>query len=134
MALASDDEETLDLLVQAAVRVAFGEVPDDVMQILRTGHLEALEKGVDEVRPIMMGSSLRRLALKGLCRARKKNVAEAAGENQYGVGRKGGANLMVKCLQAIAESKPTKAFIKVDIKSAFNPGGIGFQPTRALVV
>jgi hypothetical protein len=52
-------------------------------------------------------------------RVKKERVTDAVGRHQYGVGRKGGLELLVKLLEAQAEVRPTAAFIKVDVKSAF---------------
>ena len=119
LALCAEDEDTLDLLVKLVTKVAFAELPDSVLQALRTGELVALEKGSDDVRPLLLASSLRRLGLKALCRAKRHQLTEAAGENQYGVGRAGGASLLVKCLEAQAEARRTATFLKVDLAKAF---------------
>ena len=52
-------------------------------------------------------------------RVRREQLAQAAGTNQYGVGRKAGAQLLYKTLQALAEAYPEAVFIKVDMKAAF---------------
>jgi len=115
----AEDEDTLQLLSQLVVKVAFAEMPEEVVEALRTGELAALRKGDSDVRPLLIGASLRRLALRALCRAKKAELTEAAGKNQYGVGRPGGASLFGKCLQAQAELRPNATFLKVDLKTAF---------------
>ena len=62
---------------------------------------------------------MRRLGLRALCRAKKLELKRGAGPNQYGVGRDGGANLLVKCLKAQVEARPTATSIKVDLRRAF---------------
>ena len=115
----TDDPDTLTLLTKLLVRVAFGHLPEGVLHTLRSGELVALAKGANDVRPLLIGSTLRRLALRALARARKQQLADACGPNQYGVGRKGGASLLLKCLQAQAEKRPDAAIVKVDLKTAF---------------
>ena len=44
---------------------------------------------------------------------------EAAGERQYGIGRKGGTDLLLKQLQAQAECRPNSLIIKFDMCRAF---------------
>ena len=115
----TDDPDTLELLVKVLVMIAFGRLPDVVLQALRSGELVATEKGDGDVRPLLVGSTLRRLALRALARARREQLSEACGPNQYGVGRKGGANLLLKCLKAQVEKRPDAAVLKVDLKTAF---------------
>ena len=135
LAAGADSGETRRLLSRVAARVAFGELPQDVLQALRSGELVALDKGGGEVRPLLVGASLRRLGLRALARARKTQLADAAGEHQYGVGRKGGATLLVKHLQALVETRPDATFIKVDVKAAFQRmrRGPAFQAMAAAV-
>ena len=71
------------------------------------------------MRPLLVGSSYRGLGLKALMQAKKERVADAVSNHQYGVGRKGGTELVVKLLEAQAEKQPNAAFIKVDVKAAF---------------
>ena len=94
LAHCTDDPDTLKLLTRVLVWIAFGLVPVSVLQVLRSGELVALDKGGGDVRPLLIGSTLKRLALRALCRARHTQLTEACGPNQYGVGRKGGTNLL----------------------------------------
>ena len=119
LAACCDDPDTLCLLAQVVARVAFGELPAEVLLALRAGELVGLEKGEDEVRPLVIGATIRRLGLRALARAKKDQLSEAAGDNQYGVGRPGGQDLLVKRLQAQAEVRPDAVFVKVDLKAAF---------------
>ena len=91
LSLCSDSPETLEKLAEAVTAVAFGQVPDEVLQSLRVGDLLALEKNSEEVRPVLVAATFRRLGLRPLVRVRREQVAAAAGTNQYGVGRKGGS-------------------------------------------
>ena len=80
--------------------------------------MASFDKDSGEVRPLLIGSSYRRVGLKALMRVKKDRVVEAVGKHQYGVGRKGGVELLVKLLEAQAEVRPNAAFIKVDVKAA----------------
>ena len=66
-----------------------------------------------------MGATLRRLGLRSLVRVRREQLREAAGKHQFGVCTKAGAQLLHKCLQALAETRPDAAFLKVDMRAAF---------------
>ena len=105
--------------------MAFAELPAEVLQALQTGELVALAKGGENVRPLRVGSTLRLLALRALARSKKKELAAAAGPHQYGVGRVGGASLLVKNLQALAEVRPAATFLKVDLETAFQTKDTG---------
>ena len=118
----ADDPETLKLLCEAVTCLAFGEAPDPVLSALRTGELVALCKDSSpdpEVRPLLVGSTLRRLGLRALVRVKKEQLREAAGDHQYGVGRKAGAQLLYKRLEVQAELRPDAVFLKVDLRAAF---------------
>ena len=54
-----------------------------------------------------------------MVKAKKEQLREAAGDSQYGVGRKSGAQLLKKRLEAEVELRPATAVLKVDLKAAF---------------
>ena len=64
-------------------------------------------------------SFLRRLALKSVMAAKKESVAKCAGPFQYGVGRKDGANTMIKTIQYLAEADNSRVLVALDFKAAF---------------
>ena len=119
LSLCTDSPETLGKLAEAVTAVTFGQLPQEVLQSLRVGDLVALDKNNQEVRPVLVSSTFRRLGLRALVKVKKEQLAAAAGTTQYGVGRKGGTELLVKQLQAQAEIRPNAVFLKVDIKAAF---------------
>lgn len=119
LSLCSDSPETLGKLAEAVTAVTFGQLPQEVLQSLRVGDLVALEKNSEEVRPVLVSATFRRLGLRALVKVKKEQLAAAAGTTQYGVGRKGGAELLFKQLLAQAETRPNAVFLKVDIKAAF---------------
>ena len=52
------------------------------------------------VRPLAIGSALRRIALKAVCLTFSDDLRDACCPTQFAVGRPGGAELMFKCLYA----------------------------------
>ena len=68
---------------------------------------------------MLVGATLRRLGLRALVRVRKEQLREAAGKHQFGVGTKACAQLLRKCLQALAETRPDAAFLKVAMRATF---------------
>ena len=119
LAACSEDPDTLKLLSTVVAKMAFGEVPAEVLRALRTGEVTALKKGEEDVRPVVVGATLRRLGLRALVRVRKEELSNAVGEHQYGVGRKAGAQLLVQRLLVQKELRPEAAFLKVDMEAAF---------------
>ena len=119
LGLLGDDPWALDNMADVIACLALGLVPDDVMHALRAGEVVAFEKDDGAVRPLLVGSAIRRLGLKALMKVKKECVSDAVGPHQYGVGRKGGAELLIKKLEAQAEVRPGAAFIKADVKAAF---------------
>ena len=119
LSLSVDDPWVQEELARTVAALALGLVPPEVLQGLRVGEVVSFDKGGGEVRPLLVGSSYRRLGLKALMAVKKDRVAEAVGKHQYGVGRKGGVEVLVKLLEAQAEVRPTAAFLKVDVKAAF---------------
>ena len=85
-----------DLFVQVIAHIAAAAVPSPVLQYLKAGQITPLAKPTGGHRPLLMMSSLRRLALKSVMAAKKESVAKCAGPLQYGVGRPDGANTMIK--------------------------------------
>ena len=82
LALCAEDPDTLQLLSKLAAQIAFAELPAEVLQALRSDELVALAKGEEDVRPLLIGSTLRRLALRALAKAKRKELAEAAGPSE----------------------------------------------------
>ena len=64
--------------MQMVTIVAFGELPEEVLQALRTGELVALAKGDTDVRPLLIGSTFKRLGLRALVRAKKSSLGQQA--------------------------------------------------------
>ena len=49
-----------------------------------------------------------------------KELREAGGPRQFGIGRKAGAEVLHKVLTVLAEVRPRHAFLAFDAKNAFN--------------
>ena len=121
LASSREDKETFDLLCEAIVCITFGDVPQEVLQALRTGEIVAKQKGEDDVRPLIMSATIRRLGLRALVRVKKERLREAAGPNQYGVGRAAGAQLLKKKLDAQTEFRPVATVLKLTSNLHFKP-------------
>ena len=83
------------------------------------GQVTPLAKPTGGLRPLLMMSFLRRLALKAVIAASKSSVIAAAGPLQHGVGCQDGANKMMKSLRYFAEADQTRVLVALDLKAAF---------------
>ena len=119
LCIAVESEETFKLLAKATTCITFGALPADTLAALRVGEVVAFEKKDGGVRPLLVSSTLRRLGLRALVRVKKDQLQHAAGGHQYGVGRKSGAELLIRKLEAQAELKKTAVFLKIDLSAAF---------------
>ena len=110
----------LTRVVQLLVR---GEAPFELAQHLAGATLHALPKGQDDVRPIAVGETLRRLVAKCLCSHVKSEAREWLSPLQVGVAVPLGAEAAVHssrhCVHA-HRNNPDKVFLKLDFVNAFN--------------
>ena len=106
------------MLTAALVRWVTGKTPPGVNNILAFQNLFAAKKPNGGVRPIAIGSFLRRLALKALARSIKKDITEATGAAQYALGRAGGADGAFKAIQMEMAAGEKRAVVSLDVKNA----------------
>ena len=105
---------------EAFGRLLLGEVPAEILDAHLGGRLLAAQKpGGAGVRPLACGSVLRRIAAKAVCKTSKKILKEASGPFQFGVGCEAGVEKVHKALSALAEVRPSAAFIALDCTNAF---------------
>ena len=100
-------------------RLAGGDVPQDVLDLVLAGRLLGLAKKDDGTRVLACGSVPRRLVGKAVCQVRREAISEAVGRLQFGVGVSGGTEVLHKILSAKAEEFPHSAFVSLDVKNAF---------------
>ena len=110
----------LTRVVQLLVR---GEAPFELAQHLAGATLHALPKGQDDVRPIAVGETLRRLVAKCLCSHVKSEAREWLSPLQVGVAVPLGAEAAVHSSRHWVHAyrnNPDKVFLKLDFVNAFN--------------
>ncbi len=130
-------------LLQALLRdVACGDVPEEVLETLKTCAVVCLAKGGPGgatgsseappggvagssetppkagIRPILLSPVLRRYALQGVVKALQEHVAEAVGPLQFGVGTSGGAEAALLAVR-LAMLDHEKVAIALDTAAAF---------------
>lgn len=122
LATAHADEVLVHLagVVQLLVR---GDAPADLAQHLAGATLHALPKGQDDVRPIAVGETLRRLASKCLCQAMRDSAQDLLAPLQVGVAVPLGGEAAVHTARQWMYRRgghATDVFLKVDFHNAFN--------------
>ncbi len=95
----------------------FGEVPEEALRANLGAWLVALRNG--GIRPVAMGSVLRRLVARAACAVLKWCVAGATGPFPCGVGRRAGCELVHKCVTAFTDEDATRVVIAFDASNAF---------------
>ena len=98
-----------------------GKTPTSVRPFFFGARLIALEKSNGGIRPIAVGCTLRRLVAKIACSSVSKEMSDYLSPCQIGFGVKGGIEAAVHAAQLFLSKLPSEdAFIKLDIKNAFN--------------
>ncbi|XP_073948774.1 LOW QUALITY PROTEIN: uncharacterized protein [Choristoneura fumiferana] len=96
-----------------------GQVPDGIKDVLYGANLCALIKKDGGIRPIAVGSTLRRLAAKIACRSILLKYPELQ-PVQLGFGSKSGCEAAVHAVRTFLEHKAGEVLLKVDVCNAFN--------------
>ena len=96
-----------------------GRCPAEALQANLGARLVALHKKGGGLRPVAMGSVLRRLAARAACRVLKESVSAAVGPHQFGVGRRAGCELVHKLVTAHTDADPTRVVLAFDASNAF---------------
>ena len=104
-----------------------GEAPPELQPYLAGGVLVAFNKSVEgvvggDIRPIVMGNILRRIAAKVICKVKKDQFNHYLSPHQKGT-QKGGSEQIIHSVRAAIErdNLPTNwVLAKIDLKNAFN--------------
>jgi hypothetical protein len=97
-----------------------GTTNPDIVPILYGANLIALTKKDGGVRPIAVGSTLRRLASKIAVRYIVSKLQPLFEPVQLGFGIKGGCEAAVHALRTFLSNAPCDVLVKIDVKNAFN--------------
>ena len=115
-----DNEVGLASASVVLTRLLVGEAPAEAVAAHLGAAVVALPKRAGGVRPIAVGSVLRRLAARGACIAFSAELAQAVGPYQYAVGVSAGCEKIRKVLAAEAELRPEAVILALDFTNAFN--------------
>ena len=80
----------------------------------------ALRKSNNDVRPIAIGESLRRLTARAICLQMKDTFADFFSPVQHGVSTECGTELLSHHVQLLLEANPDWVVLKTDVKNAIN--------------
>ena len=101
-----------------------GEVPEEIIPLLYGASLIAFSKPGGGVRPIAIGSTLRRVTAKAAAFAFKTAAKSKLFPHQLGVAVPGGAEAAVHAARSYCSSSFLSAdpilFLKIDFENAFN--------------
>ena len=100
-----------------------GQAPAAISQYMAGGSLVALRKGTQDIRPIAVGESLRRLTSKCLCSLIKEDASAFFQPFQFGVALPQGCEKVIHGLRRCLDNHwhdSEFVCLKVDMKNAFN--------------
>ena len=121
--LNESDVNILPALTHVLNAVRAARVPDEVTPFLAGARLMALPKGANDVRPIAVGETLRRLAAKSYAADVKKQAKDILlPGKQVGVGVEGGIEAATETVRdfAFRHIGQDKVVLKIDFSNAFN--------------
>ena len=104
-------------------QLANGEAPAYLKRILAGGVSIALQKSQTAIRPLACGDPIRRLVGKCFCVVGKDDIAETFRGMNYGVGCRGGVEVVAHSLRDVLQKHregSNLALLKIDFKNAFN--------------
>ena len=110
-----------------------GTLPKDIRQYINANESVAFHKDPEtltSIRPIGIGTALRRIAAAHAMTATKDTAAEFLAPHQYAVGLSSGINMITHTMQTLVDSHiesplnhnepPTRAILVLDLKNMFN--------------
>ena len=95
-------------------------LPPEVRPFFSGGNLIALYKEDNDMRPLTIGCTVRRICAHSLCGAFSKDFADRLAPQQFGVGIRGGCFTMANEIRFLLDSNPDWGAATIDSKNAFN--------------
>ena len=115
----TEDETTLKNLSIIVTRLQHGHLPAESLDAALTTQLAAKLKANRSIRPLAVGTAIRRITAAAIQNTYKQQIHKAAGTHQYGVGRPNGADQIFKLVEQRFTEHPTHTIIHLDITNAF---------------
>ena len=119
----SSRDELLEHLTSLVNIVARGDAPPSLAPYLAGAGLTALPKKDDDIRPVAVGETLRRLTAKCLCAEYKEDACKCFFPPQTGVGLALGTEIGVEVARQWRrrnQNNLSSVFVKIDFSNAFN--------------
>ena len=110
----------LRMLCRVCSIIARGDVPDEARNMLYGSWLVAATKSSGGLRPIAIGSTLRRLTAKILLQRIRGAAAAHLWPRQLGFSSRGGSEIAVHAVRRYLLENSRAVMVKVDFKNAFN--------------
>ena len=99
-------------------RLALGLCPETVIAAHSRCEIIVAEKLSGGLRPLQMGSVCRRIAMSGICRFLRRDVQEAVGDDQVGVGASDGCAKVYHAALAKCRQNVQNGIMTRDVESA----------------
>ena len=115
-----DDQDTLELLFEAATSLAQAAVPASVAAALTTARLTALSKRDGGVRGIATGCSFRRLVARTLAKQFAEDFEQECPPFQYALSTRAGTDCVGHLLRAVTDASPSATVLSVDGIGAYD--------------
>ena len=109
-----ESEADSELLVQAASKLAVGDVPDEVIDGIRVGRLTALAKPDGGVRGIVVGDIIRRLEARTIAKQFATKAEAATAPFQHALSTKASCECVAHILQALTDQDANATVVTVD--------------------
>ena len=119
----SSRDELLEHLTALVNILARGDAPPSIAPFLAGAGLTALPKKDEDIRPVAVGETLRRLTAKCLCAEYKEDACKHFFPLQTGVGLALGTEVGVEVARQWCrrnQSNLSSVFVKIDFSNAFN--------------
>ena len=107
-------------VAEAAQRLCTEFVDPDAVEALLRGREVPLPKGKDDIRPIGIGETLRRIMGRCIMKVVADDVQGACGATQVCAGFEGGCEAAIHATRQMFQEDETEAALLVDAKNAFN--------------
>ena len=110
-----------DALHRVCSLIARGLLSDEFYALAAIGRVTPLRKGLkNKLRPLVCGSTWRRLTMSAQCNERKHKFANHLGAEQYAVGVKAALEKLAGPLNILLRQFPDAAVLQFDAISAFS--------------
>ena len=113
-----DEEETTDVVLELLIRIACGDISEEVRTLLIHADLIAGSRPDHRVRPIEVPSFLRKTAMSALMEVLTEEIQKAAGPEQVGLKTPDGTSVAFGVLEHELHCNPTHIVASIDIGGA----------------